>query len=425
MRTRTFAGAVTAGVALTLLHVTPAVAAAGDIDTSFSSNGKEKVDAASGAVDVAIQSNGKIVAVGSDGTKMVVVRLTTNGTLDPAFSGDGVLHVGFGNGGESEASGVAIVDSDIVVVGTHFPDSSTGDVKMAVARIDSDGTLDDTFSSDGKELFDLSGDTRGGDVAVQSNGRIVCVGRDGHDLLVVRFLSDGTPDPSFDGDGSITTSFTDDVEGMAVAIDPGTQEILAGATHVVSGQTEDFVIARYTTTGTLDDTWSDDGKRTAQTTSEGGLQSLVVDSSSRVVAVGSTESSSHGFQFVVRRFDNDGTSDDSWSDDGVVQAGFKRGGESADDFAFDVVLQSNGQVLVAGTSLDGDREFAVMRFTTDGHLDHGFGGSDGAVLTSFNQQAGANALDIDDSNGRIVVVGNAIKDDLSLDGMELARYLGS
>ena len=66
-----------------------------------------------------------------------------------------------------------------------------------------------------------------------------------------------------------------------------------------------------------------------------------------------------------------------------------------------------------------------MRFTSDGQLDHGFGGSDGAVLTSFNQQAGANALDIDDSNGRIVVVGNAVQDDLSLDGMELARYLGS
>jgi uncharacterized delta-60 repeat protein len=425
MRIRRFAGAVTAGLALTLLQVTPAVAAAGDLDTSFSSNGKEKVDAASGGEDVAIQSNGKIVAVGSDGTKMVVVRLTTNGSLDTSFSGDGVLHVGFGEDGESEASGVALVGSDIVVVGTHFPESSTGDVTMAVARIDSDGNLDDSFSGNGKELFGLSGDTRGADVAIQSNGRIVCVGRDGHDLLVVRFKSDGTPDSSFDGDGSATTSFSDAVEGMAVAVDPGTQEILAGATHVVSGSTEDFVIARYTTTGALDNTWSDDGKRTAQTTSDGGLQSLVVDASSRVVAVGSTESASHGFQFVVRRFDNDGTSDDAWSGDGVVQAGFKRGGESADDFGFDVALQSNGKVVVAGTSLDGDREFAVMRFSTDGHLDHGFGGGDGAVLTSFNQQAGANALDIDDSNGRIVVVGNAIQDDLSGDGMYLARYLGS
>lgn len=425
MRIRTLTGGLVAGLVLIVLQVTPAAAAAGDLDTSFSSNGKVKLDASFDGQDVALQSDGKIVAIGSDGERMVVFRLNRDGSLDDTFSDDGILRVRFGQaeGTFSEAEGVALVNGDIVVVGTKFAGSIT-DISLAVARINTDGTLDDTFSSDGKQTFRLSSDTRGAGVAIQANGRIVCVGSDGDDLLVVRFKADGTPDTTFDGDGSVTTSFTEDVEGMAVAIDPATQRIVAGAQKSPTGHTEDFVIARYTTTGTLDSSWSDDGKRTTSTTTDGGLQSLTVLDNSRVIAVGYTESDTSGWQILVRKFESDGDYDDSWNDDGSIRVGFRRDGAPADDFGFDVDVQTDGKVVVAGTSLDGDREFAVLRLTTSGHLDDTFGG-DGGVLTAFNEQAGANGVVINNGTGKIVVVGNAITNSLNSDGMYLARYLGS
>ncbi len=422
MRTRTVAGAITAGLALILIQITPALAAPGDLDTTFSSDGMKKVDDAQGGEDVAIQKDGKIVAVGSDGERMVVARLNRDGSLDDTFSGDGILHVTFGNSGFSEARGVALVNGDIVVVGTHFPDD--GDIKLAMARIDAFGDLDDSFSSDGKVQFGLSGDTRGADVAIQSNGRIVCVGQDGGDLLVVRFKSDGTPDPSFDGDGAVTTSFSEDVEGEAVAIDPNTQRIVAGAEKTPTGSTEDFVITRYTTTGALDPSWSGDGQRITSTTADGGLQSLTVMVDSSVIAVGSTESSTAGWQMLIRKFLPGGDDDGTWNDDGKVQAGFTSNGGKADDFANDVFVTGSDRVMVVGTSIDdGGRRFAVMRFTAPGHLDDTFSG-DGALRTEFNKQSAALAVKVNRGTGKIVVVGNAINDDLSGDGMYLARYLG-
>jgi uncharacterized delta-60 repeat protein len=166
--------------------------AAGDFDLTFGGGtGGTKVDfAVTGtgsdfARAMAIQpGDGKIVLAGTTGSggntddRIALVRLNKDGSLDNSFDGDGrsffpVLP------GDVDINAVAVspLDGKIVVVGTYFPSTSTtGD--WLVARFNTNGSIDNTFSGDG--IFTLDGgsnftDTLNG-VTVQNDGKIITVG---------------------------------------------------------------------------------------------------------------------------------------------------------------------------------------------------------------------------------------------------------
>ena len=153
----------------------------GDLDTSFSGNGRliTNFDVDDYAEAVAIQANGRIVVAGSTGPAQsrdfAVARYNSNGTLDASFSGDGKQTTNF-FGGDDFASGVAIQsDGKIVVAGTANPLNE--DYDFGLARYNTNGTLDNTFGNDGLVQTDFSG---GSDVAlailIQPNGKIVVGG---------------------------------------------------------------------------------------------------------------------------------------------------------------------------------------------------------------------------------------------------------
>ena len=185
------------------------------------------------ATGVAIQADGRIVVVGQAGsyysnqrrTKFALARYNSDGTLDASFGGDGKVMTRFSSGFES-ATGVAIqADGKIVAVGTA---GQNFDNKFALARYNSDGTLDATFGGDGKVRTDFSAGWDGASgVAVQADGRIVAVGAAGqrHDdskFVLARYNSDGTLDASFGSDGKVETDFTargGEANGVAIQAD--------------------------------------------------------------------------------------------------------------------------------------------------------------------------------------------------------------
>ena len=130
------------------------------------------------------------------------------GDLDPSFSGDGKLTTDFGVGG---ASGVALQgDGKIVAVG-----DSGGD--FALARYNPDGSLDPSFAGDGMQTTDFGRDFEGAsDVALQPEGKIVVVGGGGPggDFALARYNPDGSLDSSFAGDGMQTTDFGERRRGL-------------------------------------------------------------------------------------------------------------------------------------------------------------------------------------------------------------------
>jgi uncharacterized delta-60 repeat protein len=136
---------------------------------------------------VAIAGDGKIVVGGGSGGDFALARYTVNGSLDPSFSGDGRQMTGFG--GSDQANAVAIQGDGKIVAGGFG--GLPGD--FALARYDPGGSLDPSFSGDGRQNTDFGSDDGANGVALQGDGKIVAagIGRGGNqatDFAVARYL---------------------------------------------------------------------------------------------------------------------------------------------------------------------------------------------------------------------------------------------
>jgi uncharacterized delta-60 repeat protein len=222
---------------------------------------------------VAVQPDGKIVVVGATaqqvggvttGIRATVARLDVDGTVDEPFTGDGdgVFIGGFTAAGEtSGATSVAIQpDGRIVVAGRSFASIQPD---FGFLRFTTDGALDSSFDGDGRAIADFGAVDAGAlAVGVLSDGRIVGVGDVGSNLprqLGVALLTpSGGRDPSFDGDGLVVHALTGQFVGASdLVIQTGDRIVAAGYTG--TAQAFDVVLARLTTAGALDPSFSDDG----------------------------------------------------------------------------------------------------------------------------------------------------------------------
>jgi uncharacterized delta-60 repeat protein len=230
----------------------------GSLDPTFSGDGKQTTGSAfgedAGARGVAIQADGKIVAVGErlSPNDFVLARFNPNGSLDPTFSDDGLQTTNFGGEGSDAAREVAIqADGKIVAVGSargFFPIGRD----FGLARYNPDGSLDPTFSDDGLQttdfLFDAGDDAN--DVAIQADGKIVAVGvarggATGNDFGLARYNADGTLDTSFSADGRKRTNFGG--SSGSLPSDGANDVALLGDGRIVAVGVgnEEFALARY------------------------------------------------------------------------------------------------------------------------------------------------------------------------------------
>ena len=200
-----------------------------------------------GASGVALQSNGKIVVVGRGGPGFALARYNPNGSLDPSFSGDGKQTTDFaGEDFDVGASGVALQENGkIVAVGRC---GGTGFVDFALARYNPNGSLDPSFSGDGKQRTDFGGGDAASGVALQGDGKIVAAGvtssGSGSDFALARYNPNGTLDASFSGDGKQTTDFGGTDRAAGVALQADGKIVAAGVGDGTDG-TSDFALARY------------------------------------------------------------------------------------------------------------------------------------------------------------------------------------
>ncbi len=379
---------------------------AGDLDEGFGNGGVVLTNIDSSTVPaltnevasgIAIQDDGRIIVVGGlsggGAGDFAVARYHADGTLDTTFSDDGLVTTNFKDSVGEGAGGVALqADGRIIVVGRSDDD-------FAVARYHPDGTLDTSFAGDGKVTTDFDGGRDYGyGVAVQNDGRIVVVGwRISRGFAVARYNADGSLDTTFSGDGKTTTNMSGSSSQGArnVAIQPDGRIVVAG--HDRIGSSFRFAVVRYDTDGALDPSFSGDG--IATTAFNPGISdrdfahSVAVQSDGKIVVVGSTQTESRQDDFAVARYNADGSLDTTFSEDGMVTTDID--GDSHDS-AYAVKVLDDGKIVVAGAG------FAVVRYHSDGSLDTTFSG-DGKVTANLGTGYGTAIQD----DGSIVVAGGA------------------
>ncbi|MCA9121898.1 MAG: hypothetical protein H6822_11525 [Planctomycetaceae bacterium] len=373
------------------------------------------------ATGIAIQQDGKLVVVGSakigPGSDFAVVRYHANGVLDPTFSVDGKLTADFG--GEDTAQRVAIdADGKLIVVGQSGTD-------FALARFDTFGNLDTTFGNGGKVTTDFGSDEGIGGMAIDADGKIIVAGYTetggaaGRDIALARYNSSGSLDPTFGNSGIVITDIS--VTDALLDIELDTQGRIVGAGYSVrpGGSDFDFTLVRYNADGTLDNSLDGDGiQQTNFSSGSDVARSLTIDGLGRLILTGDAGIAT--FDFAAARYNTDGSLDTTFSGDGKVTTDF---GGTTDRGYWGAGIDPLGNLVVAGYSTQGStsHDFALSRYTSSGNLDTSFGNA-GIVTTDFgagNPDFGLNmAIQAD---GKIVVVGESAQGATSSD-FAVARY---
>ena len=413
---------------LTALASRPALAAAGDLDATFSGDGKATVDFTAShdsAWTAAVDSSNRVVVAGEaagSGYRFALARFNQNGTLDTTFGGDGRVLTNF-TARYDGAWGV-VIQADGKIVAAGDAGIGTGNSGFAVARYNENGTLDTTFSVDGKVVLQFTAkDDPVAGLALDPDGKIVVSGGAAAStanpkLAVARLDIDGTPDATFSGDGKVVTDTTtnnvSDYANAVVAQADG--KIVAGG---LSGKR--FVLVRYNDNGTLDTSFSGDGKVfTDLTPQQDTIHGLAIQTGGEIVAAGVAGGGGGNPGFALARYDpTDGTLDTSFSGDGKLITQFTAGWDAADG----VTVQADDSIVAVGGASGLGFRFALARYLPTGTIDTGFSG-DGKVITNWTSREDfSRGVDID-GDGNIVVAGYVGYAQGSNTMFGVARYQG-
>lgn len=326
----------------------------GSLDTTFGTGGIVKTSFSSTSIAraVAIQADGKIVVGGDAGQVFALVRYTSSGQLDATFGNQGKVLTTIGN---SSAINSIAIQSDGKIIAAGYTEK-LGD--FAVARYMTNGSLDTTFGGgDGIVVTDFYGDDdRATSVKLQADGKIVVGGKVVDfdlftDFGLARYNSDGSPDTSFNGSGTVSTVTDCGINSLAVQTD---------GRIVVGGSLDDVVLARYGSDGSLDNTFGTNG---IVTTNIGGspdnAYSLTLDGSNGIILAGSTLSNGNE-DFFVAKYSNAGVLDSSFDNgDGIVITSLG----SNSDIGYAISLAPDGHIVVGGSQGDfGSKQFGVARY---------------------------------------------------------------
>jgi len=399
----------------------------GDLDLAFGAGG-HVINQVPGDVvvtaGVVIQPDGKIVSaatVADNHDDMIVLtRNNQDGSLDSGFGSGGTVTTLIT--GDDFARAIALQsDGKIVVAGDISADF--GQPSFVLLRYNSDGSLDTGFGTGGQvttRVGRVNYSARA--VCIQPDGKILAAGFStgatltagsiGSDFALVRYSPDGGLDSSFGTAGIVTTSFPGSMfEGAdldsidTIAIQPDGKVLAAG--EVVNGpaQSIDSVLIRYGQDGSIDTAFGDGGKVVSRTGTLNYPKGIVVQSDLKIVVGGQSWTGSPRIpQFLIARYNPDGSVDASFGADGNTITGLGLAGDQIGDKAFALAPQSDGKIVEVGSAGLPVSTFAVARFNRDGHLDPAFG-TRGISTVGFPGQAATAAAVAIQKDGEIVTAG--------------------
>jgi uncharacterized delta-60 repeat protein len=403
-------------------YTPPEPGPSGQLDTTFDTDGKATTAPFGGEQSkMVMTTDGRFVIVGGTFTDFIAARFNADGSPDTTFGGTGRVTTDVAGGVLTEYARAAALQPDGKLVVAGHVTQSNNSVAVALVRYNADGTLDTSFSGDGK-VIETGVLGRAFAVAVHTDGKILVAGdapvsgrgADLADMLVARFNPDGSLDTTF---GTAGVSVFD----VTVGTDLARNLVLManGASYVAgdalgSDPALQTGIAKLHPNGTLDTSFGTGGKVAIPGANVG--RGLARQSDGKLLLVGGTDT--FPSSFAVVRLDADGSYDSSFGNAGAMTQRISDSTTGEGDIAAAVAIRHDNRIYVAGKSGSINENFGLMRLNANGSLDTTFG-TNGISTVDFNGLAdGAESLAIQ-GDGKIVMGGYATP--TSSDGYGLAR----
>jgi len=375
----------------------------------------ETLNLSTGSVAITAQPDGKILIAGpaynGNDFDFGLMRYTADGTVEVTFGFSGLITTPIGTGRDL-AYDVALQSDGKILVGGYAKkaDPMVTRSEIALVRYKADGSLDQNFGQQGIVTTTLDSDQNVAQaLTLQPPDKILVAGytyEDGNgDFALVRYTNSGALDFTFGYSGVVTTSINHSLEGaFDVVLQPDGKILLGGFTSENNGS-ESFALIRYTDDGFLDNTFGTGGIVTTIGVVSGFVYDILLQPDEKILITGKS-----GDGFVVLRYMPDGSLDNTFGDNGLV---ITRVSDNIDE-SYAVALQGDGKILLAGTTNGSvDADFTLIRYLSDGLLDPNFG-VNGVVTTNIGADYDHDvAYDmLLQMDGKIVVAGFTYTDDM-------------
>jgi len=375
----------------------------GTLDSSFAGDGVTTTVTGAyhdQAYSVTIQSDGKILAAGfsyiGNNYDFALVRYNMNGSLDSGFDGDGIVTTDIAQSYDIGYSVAVQSDGKILVAGYGYIGNN---FDFCLVRYNSNGSLDSSFDGDGKVITDFNlANNYTHAVTTQSDGKILVAGYSWNgsnsDFALARYNSNGSLDSSFDGDGKVSTDLNGSTDiGYSVKVQTDGKILVVGLG--ANGSNAYFGLVRYNSNGSLDSSFDGDGKViTDLTVANDGAYSVALQSDGKILVAGYSFTGS-SYDFCLIRYNSNGSLDTSFDGDGKVVTDFN----AYDDIGYSLAVQSDGKIVVVGvsrisTTNSAKSYVALARYNSDGSLDKTFDATSTLNgIASYTENSSAVILD--------------------------------
>ena len=282
--------------------------------------------------------------------------------------------------------------------------ATTAILMFAPAAYASDGDLDTTWGGDGVVVSTHSDSSAAYAIANYPDNRVLVVGSvtdsPSSRILINRFLADGSADTSCNGTGEFVDTVNDAVASDVVVLSDGSF-VIAGT--IQTNNKGALFVAKFTNTCNFDATFGNNGVATYLAGDGTSARALTLQSDGKIIVVGDeypTVSDSNDQRILVARFSAAGIIDNSFGINGRFISTANQKGQ-----AQDVVIDSSGRIVFVGSIVGTVAPDAAIvgRLTNTGSLDASFA-TQGYLIDEFNGDPQLNAIALR-PNGNLVAVG--------------------
>ena len=385
----------------------------GSIDSSFGLNGIASITQFNSfiyCINIRLQADGKLLVTGSmdsvGSTRFFIARLLTDGSLDNSFNGNGKLNLQLSTGAGYASDAAFQSDGKIIITGNYKQYDSLGN-RLAVIRLFNNGTRDMSFNGTG--IYDyisptISAGEFGQCLYIYPDNSILVAGGTNAKLLLTKLLTDGKRDSSFNNIGIVITEIGEFNSPTNIHIRPDGKILITGATaFYLSENSWDYAAFQFYASGQPDNSFSSDGKISFPLPQNEHSGGSVLLPDGKIVF--------SGFRDAIPimntvKFNANGNPDNTYGTNAINYL-YVRG---TDDQVKKIIIQPDGKIIAAGqksVGVNNKGSIAFTRYSANGNLDSSFGTNGIFLFDEPGIYINSSVLQMD---GKILVSGSKYGD---------------